>query len=67
MKTVYCLRTRFDDAQEWGSPEFYASRRTRNKAEAMVRIIGGIRTHSYEEKKNTEEYAKLLVNGQILQ
>lgn len=59
MKTVYVLRIRPDDNSEWGEPEYYRSRKERDRTASVNRIIGGIRTHSYEEKKTVEEAASL--------
>ncbi len=54
MKTVYCLRTRLDDSQPWGEPEYFRTRKLRDSAASVCRIMGGIRTHSFEEKVNAE-------------
>jgi hypothetical protein len=59
MKTVYILRIRPDDDSSWGEPEYYRTRRERDKTEGMNRVLGGIRTHSYEEKKTPEEIEQL--------
>lgn len=58
-KTVYCLRSRLDDASEWGEPEYYSTRKKRDRVSAMARIIGGARIHSYEEKKTPDEIAEI--------
>lgn len=59
MKTVYVLRIRPDDNSEWGEPEYYRTRRERDRTAYVNRIIGGIRTHSYEEKKAPKQIAEL--------
>lgn len=59
MKTVYVLRVRADESQPWSEPEYYRTRKERNEVERMNRCLGGIRTHSYEEKKTPEEIAEL--------
>lgn len=58
-KTVYVLKTRFTDDEPWSEPGYYRTRKERDKDAAMNRAFGGIRTHSYEEKKTPEEYAQL--------
>jgi hypothetical protein len=59
MKTVYVLRIRFDESEPWGEPEYYQKRKERDDLERMNRCLGGIRTHSYEEKKTLEEIEQL--------
>jgi len=59
MKTVYVLRVRLDDDSPWGEPEYYRRRKERNEAERLSRCLGGMRTHSYEEKKTLEEIEEL--------
>jgi len=59
LKTVYALRIRPDDNSVWGEPEYYRTRKERDRTESMNRIIGGIRTHSYEEKKTPDEVESL--------
>jgi hypothetical protein len=49
-KTVYFLRIRPDDQSEWSEPTAYGTKRTRDIDERHNRILGGFRTHSYEEK-----------------
>lgn len=53
-KTVYCLRVRPDDNSDWSEPEYFDSRKERDKVAAKSRILGGIRTHSYQEKVKPE-------------
>jgi len=45
----YVLRTRLDDDSPWSGTIEYATKRERDKAEQLLRIIGGYRTHSYFE------------------
>jgi hypothetical protein len=59
MKTVYVLRIRPDDHSPWGAPEYYRTRKERDDTERLNRCLGGIRTHSYEEKKTLEEVNEL--------
>lgn len=59
VKTVYVLRVRMSDEESWGEPGYYRTRRARDKDAAMNRAFGGIRTHSYEEKKTPEEIDEL--------
>lgn len=59
LKTVYVLRIRLDESQPWSKPEYYRSRKVRDETERINRIIGGIRTHSYEEKKTADEVEAL--------
>ncbi len=54
-KTIYGIRTRGSDNDSWSEPAFYKTRGERNKVASMNRIIGGIRTHSFEEKITIEE------------
>lgn len=59
LKTVYVLRVRPDDDSQWGEPEYYSRRKDRDEAERLNRCLGGIRTHSYNEKKTSEEIDEL--------
>lgn len=59
MKTVYVLRVRMCDNEPWGEPTYYRRRSERDKDERMNRVLGGIRTYSYEEKKTPNEIDKL--------
>ncbi len=59
MKTVYCLRIRPDDNLEWSETDYYRRRKERDEAASVNRIIGGFRTHSFEEKKSSEEIGAL--------
>lgn len=54
-KAVYALRIRGDESQAWGSAEYYRTRKARDFDERMNRIIGGLRTHSFTEKKTAAE------------
>lgn len=58
-KLVYCLRVRMDDSAPWSDPEYYRTRRERDRVAATNRILGGIRTHSFEERKTPAELAEL--------
>jgi hypothetical protein len=49
-RTRYVLRTRMSDESQWGPPEYFASRKERDAAAAQCRILGGIRTWSFDEK-----------------
>lgn len=59
MKTVYVLKVRPDDDSPWSDPEYYRTRKERDRVASMNRILGGIRTHSFEEKKTLEEIEEL--------
>lgn len=59
MKTVYVLRVRLSDSEPWGEATYYRRRRDRDQDERVNRVMGGIRTHSYEEKKTPEEIDQL--------
>lgn len=48
---AFMLRTRLNDEDEWSEPQAFRTRRERDKAGSFARIIGGIRTHSYEETR----------------
>jgi hypothetical protein len=58
-KTVYCLKIRSDDKEPWGETEYYRTRKERDNTERLNRCLGGIRTHSFEEKKTPEEIENL--------
>ena len=53
-RTVYMLRVRFTDPDEWSEPGEYTTRKERDYNAALNRIIGGIRTWSYEESRIVE-------------
>lgn len=59
LKTVYALRVRPDDESPWSEPFYFRTRRQRDRDASLNRVIGGIRTHSYEEKKTPEEIDEL--------
>ena len=59
-RTAYALRVRMSDTETWSEPTLYATRRDRDNAERLNRCLGGIRTHSYEEKVTPEEFDDLL-------
>ena len=54
-KTIYGIRTRFSDNDVWSEPTYYRTRGRRDKVGSLNRIIGGIRTHSFEEKAIADE------------
>lgn len=58
-KTVYGLKTRFTDNDEWSETEWFKTKVARDRAGSVNRIIGGIRTYSFQEKKTLEEIQKL--------
>lgn len=58
-KTVYGLRLRLSDNDPWSDTSWYKTAARRNHVAAMNRIIGGIRTHSFQEKKTLEEIEEL--------
>lgn len=60
MKTVYCLRIRYDDNAGWSEPGYYRTRKRRDEVERVNRCMGGIRTHRYEEKKPSDEIDALV-------
>ena len=47
-RKVYCLRTRVDDTSEWSDEEVFDRRKDRDTIASECRILGGIRTHSFE-------------------
>lgn len=59
LKTVYVLRVRPDDDSHWSEPTYYRKRKERDRDRSINRVLGGIRTHSYEEKKTPEEINQL--------
>lgn len=54
-KKIYGLRTRNTDKDKWSEAQYFQSEKARNEAAAFNRIIGGIRTHSFDEKVTQEE------------
>lgn len=54
-KTVYCLRTRLVDSDPWSETAYFMRKKDRDNTAATNRIIGGIRTHSFEERKTDKE------------
>jgi hypothetical protein len=58
-KTVYALRLRLTDKDEWGEANYYRTVKERNRAASISRIIGGFRTYSFNEKKSSEEIGQL--------
>lgn len=59
MKTIYCLKIRTDDKQPWSEANYYRTRAKRDKDSAMNRIMGGLRTFSYEDKVTKEQFEEL--------
>lgn len=57
-KTRYVLRTRMSDSDEWGPPEYFDSKRERDRVAAECRILGGIRTWCFREKLTAALSAK---------
>ena len=60
MKTVYVLKVKPDDDSPWSDPGYYRTRKERDETASMNRVLGGIRTYSYKEKKPVEEVEELL-------
>jgi hypothetical protein len=54
-KTVYVLRIHLDESKEWGKPIYYNYRVKRNEAASLNRIIGGLRTWSYQERMDASK------------
>lgn len=54
-KIIYVLRIRLDESKEWGTPIYYNSRVNRNEAASLNRIIGGLRTWSYQERMDASK------------
>jgi hypothetical protein len=54
-KIFYGLKTRLTDEDKWSEPIFFKTARERNGVAAVNRIIGGIRTYSFEEMKTLDE------------
>lgn len=59
LKTVYCLKVRNDESEPWSEPGYYRRRKERDESAMFNRCLGGIRTHSYEEKKTEDEIEEL--------
>lgn len=64
-KNVYCLRIRRSDSEPWSEPAYFRTSAERNNAERVNRIIGGVRTHSYEESKTPDEIETMVQNEQF--
>lgn len=60
MKTIYMLRVRYTDKEDWGPATAYRSRRERDYDAALNRSFGGIRTHSYEERVRPDGFEKVI-------
>lgn len=60
---AFMLRIRLDDQSEWGPPEAYRTRKSRDKVAAFNRIIGGLRTHSWTESKGERQRRELAESG----
>lgn len=57
--TVFVLRVRDTDDDPWGEPVYYRTRRERDREASVNRVLGGIRAHSYQEKKTIEEVEQI--------
>jgi len=62
-KTFYMLRVRMSSTEQWSEPEQFLTRRARNAAASFARVIGGIHTHSYEERRAVAEEASTNARG----
>lgn len=58
-KTIYVLRIRNSDDDEWGDPAYFLTKKARDRSAMINRILGYVRTYSYEEKKTLEEIENL--------
>lgn len=58
-KTIYALRVRNSDSDEWSNPQWYKTKKQRDKVGSLNRIVGGIRTHSYQERKTLDEIEEI--------
>jgi hypothetical protein len=58
-KTVYGLRIRTNDNEDWSEPEYFKTRKQRDNAEKYARILAGFRTWRIEQKKTIEEIEEL--------
>ena len=59
-KTVYGLKLRLNDNEGWCCPSWFKTKKQRDTAASFNRIIGGIRTYSFDEKKTLEEIAAIM-------
>lgn len=55
MKKVYCMRVKLSESDEWSDVEYFRTRKERDTSGSMNRILGGVRTYSFEEMKSKEE------------
>lgn len=53
------MRVRFDDNDKWSETQYFKTKGRRDKVGAINRIIGGIRTHSFEETKTEAEIEEI--------
>jgi len=58
-KTLYGLKIRMNDNDQWFETSWFKNKRERDKLASFNRIIGGIRTHSFEEKKTLQQITDL--------
>lgn len=59
-KTIYGLRVRMSDNDEWSETTWYSTKKSRDRSASINRIIGGIRTHSFQERKPLDEAEELI-------
>lgn len=56
-KLFYMLRVRLADGDPWFEPEEFQTRKQRDTAAAFARVLVGMRTHSYEERRAVADQA----------
>ncbi len=63
-RTVYVLMVRLTDKEDWSEKQYFRSKLDRDKAGSFSRIIGGLRTHSIDEKMTQAEIDQLEFEGE---
>ncbi len=58
-KTIYGLRLRATDADEWGQTNWFKTAKARDKAASYNRILAGFRTWSFNDRKTLEEIEEI--------
>jgi len=60
-KTIYGLKIRFKDNEEWSNTTWFKTRKERDRTASVNRIIGGLRTYSFQERKPVEEIEETIM------
>ncbi len=60
LRTIYGLKVRRNDSDDWSPATFYRSRKERDSDGAHCRIIAGFRTWSFDEKHSVVDAERLI-------